>query len=151
VICGTQAGSVSASKRAYYAGPGNKFWTTLHLLELTPFRFAPEAYLRLPDYGIGLTDVAKLTSGPDTALRKEHFDVSGFVGRIARFSPRIVAFNGKRAASVILKTRTRSLEYGGNQPRIGPSRVFVLPSTSGAASAYWDFEAWAESQVWCAS
>ena len=144
VFCGTQAGAASALKHAYYAGPGNKFWVALHQLELTPYCFKPKAYLQLLDCGIGLTDVAKLTSGPDTALRREHFDVSGFVGRIERFAPRLVAFNGKRAASVVLNIRTRLLSYGVSQRRIGQSTVFVLASTSGAASGYWDFSAWSE-------
>ena len=30
VFCGTAAGAVSAKRRAYYAGPGNKFWQTIH-------------------------------------------------------------------------------------------------------------------------
>jgi G:T/U-mismatch repair DNA glycosylase len=30
VICGTAAGERSAKLGAYYAGPGNKFWRTLH-------------------------------------------------------------------------------------------------------------------------
>ena len=30
VFCGTAAGDASAKKRAYYAGPGNRFWKTLH-------------------------------------------------------------------------------------------------------------------------
>ena len=41
VFCGTAAGTKSAIAGAYYAGPGNKFWPTLHAIGLTPRRFAP--------------------------------------------------------------------------------------------------------------
>ncbi|WP_449376135.1 uracil-DNA glycosylase family protein, partial [Bosea thiooxidans] len=58
-ICGTQAGTASARRGAYYAGPGNKFWAVLHQIGLLPERFAPERFREMPRYGIGLTDVAK--------------------------------------------------------------------------------------------
>lgn len=98
VFCGTQAGAVSARRGAYYAGPGNKFWKTLFETGLVPARLGPTDFLTLPRYGIGFTDVAKGTSGPDTALLRHHFDIAGFLSKIREHRPAIVAFNGKRAA-----------------------------------------------------
>ena len=95
----------------------------------------------LPDHGIGLTDVAKLTSGPDTALRKHHFDAEGFMVRMAGVRPRIVAFNGKRAAQAVLGP---SRTYGLQPDRLAGAEIFVLPSTSGAASGFWSIEPWRE-------
>ena len=74
VFCGTQAGTQSARRGAYYAGRGNRFWPTLHDVGLTPVRLAPEQYPMLLDYGIGLTDMAKKTSGADSLLRPDHVD-----------------------------------------------------------------------------
>jgi double-stranded uracil-DNA glycosylase len=34
VFCGSAASSRSASSRAYYAGPGNRFWMILHKVGL---------------------------------------------------------------------------------------------------------------------
>jgi TDG/mug DNA glycosylase family protein len=65
VIVGTAAGPTSARKRLYYAGPGNRFYRTLHEVGLTPIELPPSDYAKLLDYGIGLTDLAKGTSGPD--------------------------------------------------------------------------------------
>ncbi|HEV7260162.1 MAG TPA: mismatch-specific DNA-glycosylase [Bosea sp. (in: a-proteobacteria)] len=141
VFCGTQAGAASARRGAYYAGPGNKFWKTLHEIGLTPERLAPEAFPTLPDYGIGLTDVAKLTSGPDTDLRSAHFDAEGLMARMALVRPRIVAFNGKRAAQAVLGP-LRS--YGLQPVQLVGAEIFVLPSTSGAASGFWSIEPWKE-------
>jgi len=42
VFCGTAVGTVSARRRAYYAGPGNAFWPTLHRVGLTPRQLLPE-------------------------------------------------------------------------------------------------------------
>ena len=142
VFCGTQAGTASALKRAYYAGPGNRFWPTLYETGLVPLRLQPNAYRRLLDFRIGLTDVAKRTFGPDSSLRRDHFDADGFRRKIERHAPRIVAFNGKKAAAVALQSPATDLRYGRQDVTIGRSKVFVLPSTSGAASGFWDLEPW---------
>ena len=41
VVCCTAAGTASATVRAYYAGPGNQFWSILHETGLTPRRLPP--------------------------------------------------------------------------------------------------------------
>ncbi|KRE24148.1 hypothetical protein ASE66_02495 [Bosea sp. Root483D1] len=144
VFCGTQAGSVSARRGAYYAGPGNRFWPTLFETGLIPLQLGPADFRELPRYGIGCTDVAKWTSGPDTALARDHFDVAGFLGKMRVHRPAIVAFNGKRAAQAVLPQIGRGLAYGLQPDTIDDIRVVVLPSTSGAASGYWSIEPWRE-------
>ena len=142
VFCGTQAGAVSAARGAYYAGPGNKFWAVLHEVGLTPVRLLPGEFREVPRYGIGLTDVAKRTSGPDSALRGGHFDVIGFTERIAANRPRILAFNGKRAAQAALGIREGRLAFGPQAHRLAGADIFILPSTSGAAAGFWSIEPW---------
>ena len=44
VFCGSAAGAVSARVGAYYAGPGNRFWPTLHRVGLTPRLLAPAEF-----------------------------------------------------------------------------------------------------------
>ncbi len=145
VFCGTQAEAASARRGAYYAGPGNKFWKTLFETGLIPEQLGPANFPDLPRYGIGFTDVAKRTSGPDTALLRQHFDIVGFLAKIREHAPAIVAFNGKRAAQAALgEERGLKLSYGLQQSLFAGSRVFILPSTSGAASGYWSIEPWRE-------
>lgn len=145
VFCGTQAGAASARRGAYYAGPGNKFWKTLFETGLIPEPLGPADFPDLPRYGIGSTDVAKGTSGPDTALMRHHVDSAGFLAKIREYAPAIVAFNGKRAAQAVLEEeRGRRLAYGLQPFPLAGSRVFILPSTSGAASGYWSIEPWRE-------
>jgi TDG/mug DNA glycosylase family protein len=143
VFCGTQAGAQSARRGAYYAGRGNRFWPTLHNAGLTPVRLAPEQYARLLDYGIGLTDMAKKTSGADSLLRPDHVDQK-FLEKIVRYAPRFLAFNGKRAASLALKVSGPMLSYGRQDRMIGRTEVYILPSSSGAASGFWDARHWHE-------
>lgn len=142
VFCGTQAGAASARRGAYYAGPGNKFWPVLHEIGLVPERLRPEEFRALLRYGIGLTDVAKRTSGPDSALRGGHFDVAGFTARIAANRPRILAFNGKRAAQAALGTSEGRLAYGPQAHGLADADIYILPSTSGAAAGFWSIEPW---------
>ncbi|WP_293797360.1 mismatch-specific DNA-glycosylase [uncultured Bosea sp.] len=142
VFCGTQAGAASARLGAYYAGPGNKFWPVLHQIGLVPVRLRPEEFRTLLRYGIGLTDVAKRTSGPDSALRGDHFDVAGFTARIDANQPRILAFNGKRAAQAALGISEGRLSYGPQTHGLADADIYVLPSTSGAAAGFWSIEPW---------
>jgi double-stranded uracil-DNA glycosylase len=144
VFCGTQAGAASARRGAYYAGPGNKFWKTLFETGLLPLPLGPADFPDLPRYGIGFTDVAKGTSGPDTVLLRHHVDITGFLAKIREHAPAIVAFNGKRAAQAALGERGLTLGYGLQPSLLVGSRVFILPSTSGAASGYWSIEPWRE-------
>lgn len=145
VFCGTQAGAVSARLGAYYAGPGNKFWKTMFDTGLIPEPLGPMDFRELPRYGIGFTDVAKRTSGPDTSLMRHHVDSAGFLAKIREHAPAIVAFNGKRAAQAALGgERGLTLAYGLQPSLLVGSRVFILPSTSGAASGYWSIEPWRE-------
>ncbi len=68
VFCGTAAGTVSARRGAYYAHPQNKFWRVLFAVGLTPRLVRPEEYRELPQWGLGLTDIAKHVSGMDREL-----------------------------------------------------------------------------------
>ncbi len=141
VFCGTAVGDQSAKRGCYYAGPGNQFWPTLKKLGLIPKDFKREEFRGLPVYGVGLTDLVKARSGQDAKLNTEDFDVVAFRQKIEKFSPGILAFNGKKAAEVFLG---RAVGYGLQKDKIGNTRIFVLPSTSGAARGYWDETKWAK-------
>lgn len=141
VFCGSAAGTQSARAGAYYAGRGNRFWETLFQVGLTPRRLEPREFRALLAYGIGLTDLAKIACGPDDSLSSKDDDIAGLWAKMARFAPRVLAFNGKRAASVFLG---RSVAYGLQPERIGATTLFVLPSTSGAARRWWDVSHWHE-------
>jgi len=128
VFCGTAAGTASAARGAYYAGPGNKFWATLHKLGLTPRRLAPSEFASVLDYGIGLTDLCKLRAGSDVAIGRDAFDVAGLTARIAKHAPVLLAFNGVKAARETLGVIDG---YGPQALRVADAHTWVLPSASG--------------------
>jgi double-stranded uracil-DNA glycosylase len=141
VFCGTAAGTASAKAKAYYAGPGNAFWRTLHVTGLTPVQMEPAEFGRLPEFGIGLTDICKVLHGSDAEVGTVEFDIDGLRARIAEVEPGLLAFNGKNAARGALQ---RPVDFGPQEEQIGGAAVWVLPSTSGAARRHWNIGPWRE-------
>ena len=134
VICGTAAGTTSASIGHYYAGPGNLFWTYLYRAGITTEPLFPSTDSRVLEFGVGLTDLAKKVAASCDRGLHAHYDVGAFVLKIERFRPAWVAFHGKKAAREVSK----ALGHGGKVPlgeqpwMVGNARVFVLPSASGS-------------------
>lgn len=143
VFCGTAAGDISATRKSYYAGPGNQFYPTLWNCGFTSRLLLPEEFNELTRYKIGLTDLAKLAHGNDSRIKRNDFDIIGFEQKILNYQPKIVCFNGKKAASVYLGlSTTTQVIYGLQQRTIGRSKLYVTPSTSGAARGAWDISLW---------
>lgn len=139
VFCGTAAGNASARAGAYYAGPGNAFWSTLHEVGLTTRRLLSSEFRELPAHGIGLTDACKQRHGSDLEVGQDGFDVAGLEARVTAAAPVLLAFNGKNAARAVL---ARPVTYGPAPETVGGARVWILPSTSGAARRFWEIEPW---------
>ena len=139
VFCGTAAGAASARLGAYYAGPGNAFWPMLQRTGLTPRRLEPAEFRSVIRFGLGLTDLAKTASGSDRDIDAAHFDPERLGRLIARYRPGILAFTSKRAAAEFLGRRSA---YGLQRDILGDTRLFVLPSPSGAARGHWDETYW---------
>jgi RimJ/RimL family protein N-acetyltransferase/G:T/U-mismatch repair DNA glycosylase len=140
VVCGSAAGDRSAQLGQYYAGPGNKFWRTMARVGLTPRRLTPGEAGLLPDLGIGLTDLVKDQSGPDSGIEFGGESRELLRRKMQELQPDILCFNGKRAAKEFLRSTT--VEYGLQPQRIGATRLFVAPSTSAAANGSWDPAWW---------
>ena len=141
VICGTAVAGHSAKVGSYYAGRGNKFWPTIHVAGLTDRCLHTEEFKDLLEYRVGLTDLVKTVAGTDDKLTEGDFDVESFKEKIIAKSPKIVCFNGKKAAETYLG---KKVGYGLLSDTIGATLLFVAPSTSGAANRFWDLQKWIE-------
>ncbi|MCB0827518.1 MAG: mismatch-specific DNA-glycosylase [Solirubrobacterales bacterium] len=135
VFVGTAKSEASARAGHYYANPRNGFWGLLRATGLTGgVRVDPSEDRTVLDHGVGLTDlVAGRAASSDGLLRAADFDLPGFVARVERFRPIVVAFNGGNSASRV----ARHLGYA--DPAEGPigwelagSSVYRLPSSSSA-------------------
>ena len=121
----------------HYANPVNNFYRLLYESGLTPLLLKPEEDGTLPRYGIGLTNLvldipsANESEVPTAIYRAARDELTR---KIKRYEPRLVVFNGIGVFVYYFGYRPKRL---GLQPeQIGKSRVFVTPSSSGAANAY---------------
>ncbi|HEX2527693.1 MAG TPA: mismatch-specific DNA-glycosylase [Geminicoccus sp.] len=145
VFVGMAAGKASAAKGRHYAGPGNKFWSVLAAVRLTPERLTPDRERELLGHGLGLTDMQKRQSGADAEINVGPADVELARCKLRANRPAAIAFNGKRAAAYWLGTGTTALRYGPmDDPHGVVPELFILPLTSGAASGFWDVRPWIE-------
>jgi len=138
VFCGTAAGNVSAARAAYYAHPQNRFWSALHVFGLTPRKLKPEEYPELPQWGLGLTDIAKHVSGldrelPPDALGREA--CAALAAKIVAAEPAWLAFTSLAAGRRYLG---RAASFGEQPERIGQTRLWLLPSPSPNAGWNWE-------------
>jgi double-stranded uracil-DNA glycosylase len=141
VFCGSAVSTKSAKVGAYYAGPRNKFWGVLYRVGLTPRQLVPQEFRTVTAYGIGLTDIVKAKSGPDSVLVPSDRDPERVRKVIVASTPKALAFNGKGSAEHFYG---QPVIYGRQPQDLGPTAVFVLPSTSGRADYYWDEAYWRE-------
>ena len=146
-FCGTAAGNRSVERGHYYAGQGNRFWSLIHEIGITSRLLNPEEDQAAPQFGIGLTDLAKGASGMDRDVPHSAYVPSHLSAIVEEHHPKIVAFNGLKAARIILGQQASYGRYSGAQrPDLFTNQllIWVLPSTSGAARGYFQLEPWLE-------
>jgi TDG/mug DNA glycosylase family protein len=138
VFCGTALSRVSAQAMAYYAHPRNLFWPTLHAEGFTPGAHAlqPADYARVLDFGFGLTDLCKFSSGNDNELPRNAFDADALRDKILRYQPAVLAFTSKTAGRAFCG---RGAALGWQPMTVGATKLYVLPSTS--PNARWQWQA----------
>ncbi|WP_448207391.1 mismatch-specific DNA-glycosylase [Azospirillum sp. sgz302134] len=127
---GTRSGALGHN----YAGRGNQFWRLLAASGLTPRLMQPEEDSRLPEFGLGSTNlVARATpSAADLSRAELRGGVPRLRALVAEFRPRIIAYTGK---GVYLAAADRDRADWGVQDTslFGSPIDVVLPSPSGLA------------------
>ncbi len=96
----------------------------------------------MPNFGLGLTDIAKTVSGMDKelpAVALGKLACEAMRAKIAVFQPRVLAFTSLAAGRSFLR---RSAGFGEQPERIGATRLWLLPSPSPAANWNWDQTWW---------
>jgi len=142
VLCGSAVGTASALAGAYYAHKQNKFWTILHQTGLTPALLQPQQYRELLQHRIGLTDFVKTHSGMDHEIplsKLAQDSRARLTASMMKYRPKFLAFTSKNAGQRFLGGKR---EYGEQIERIAETRIWILPSTSGAAQGSWRPEIW---------
>jgi TDG/mug DNA glycosylase family protein len=138
LFVGINPGVRSALTGHHFAGFSNRFWKLLYRSGLVP---NPVTYLdddRLPEWGFGITNVvARATRGIDE-LRPEEYAAGRLRlrNKVRRYKPSVVAFVGITVYRAMFPQSKGPVTMGLQQQRLGESRVFVLPNTSGRNAHY---------------
>jgi mismatch-specific thymine-DNA glycosylase len=135
VFVGINPGLASAAARHHYAGRTNHFWPLLHEAGFVPEPLAYADDARVPEFGIGLTNLVDRPSRGIDDLSKEEMAAGAERVRekLRRCRPRIVCFNGKAIAEAFLGRRCA---LGVQPERWEGLPVYVMPSTSARAASY---------------
>jgi TDG/mug DNA glycosylase family protein len=131
LFVGINPGLRSAAVGHNFARPGNRFWPTLHAAGFTPRLLGPEEDVTLPQYGLGITNIAPRPTRAASDLTDEELRAGAqtLERLVAEIRPRLVAMVGVTAYRVAFGRRKATL---GLQPNpIGGRPVWVLPNTSG--------------------
>lgn len=126
----------SAEVGHHFARPGNRFWPTLHAAGFTPRRLRPEEDATLPEYGVGVTNIAPRPTREAAELTREELTTgaAALESIVARDRPGLVAVLGLGAYRTAF---ARSRAAMGLQPEeLGGRPVWVLPNPSGLNAHY---------------
>ena len=132
LFCGTAAGTASAARGHYYAGPGNRFWGLLAQTGLTPRRLRPDEDHLLPGFGLGLTDLAKGVAGMDREIPRGAYDPARLAALVAEWQPGVLAFTSLMAARLALGDATLGAGPLPQRAGLAGAALWALPSPSGS-------------------
>jgi TDG/mug DNA glycosylase family protein len=142
LFVGINPGVRSALTGHHFAGYSNRFWKLLVDSGLVPEPVTCKDDLRLPEWGLGITNlIARPTPGISDLRVEEYRDGWTLLNRkIRRYRPQIVAIVGVTVYRAILQSldgamapaAVRRQSVIGLQPIVvHGARVFVLPNPSG--------------------
>ena len=126
LVCGYNAGPISAEIEHYFANPAHRFWRTLYDARLTPELLKPERDTELLKYGIGLTDLMKNSIHGDGA-RPSDDDRALLNDLVLQFKLLILVFQGKRPAVGFLG---HDAGWGHTGQTIGKTKIWIAPDPS---------------------
>jgi TDG/mug DNA glycosylase family protein len=141
LFVGINPGVRSAITGHHFAGYSNRFWKLLSDSRLVPERVTYEDDDRLPEWGLGLTNlIARPSPGINELRPAEYLDGwKALNGKIRRYRPEVVALVGVTVYRAILpllggerfSDGTRLSVVGPQSLTIHGARLFVLPNPSG--------------------
>lgn len=135
LLIGINPGVMSATTGHHFAGPTNRFWRLLYESGIVPEPVTHEDDVRLPSWGIGMTNlVARPTPGIDTLRPEEYLEGWKILERkIDRYRPEIVAFVGVTMYRALWRVigGVPEIKPGLQKATVHGARLFVLPNPSG--------------------
>ncbi|MCL5735362.1 MAG: G/U mismatch-specific DNA glycosylase [Actinobacteria bacterium] len=136
LFVGINPGLYSAAVGHHFARPGNRFWPALYEAGFTPRLLGPDEEGELSGWGVGITNLVSRATAAASELSSEELHLGRVLleDRVARYSPDWAAFVGFGAYAIAFDRG--KVSPGPQEERIGPSRIWVLPNTSGLNAHY---------------
>jgi TDG/mug DNA glycosylase family protein len=137
LLIGINPGVMSATTGHHFAGPTNRFWRLLYESGIVPEPITHEDDVRLPEWGIGMTNlIARPSPGIDVLKPAEYLEGWKILeAKIDRFRPEIAAFVGvtmyRALWRVLGHAEPPDVVPGFQKATVHGARIFVLPNPSG--------------------
>ena len=136
LFVGINPGVRSAITGHHFAGYSNRFWKLLSDSRLVPQPITYEDDDRLPEWGLGITNlIARPSPGIGDLRPAEYVEAWSALNRkIRRYRPKVVALVGVtlyRALLPMLDCAPAATAVGPQRMKIHGARLFVLPNPSG--------------------
>jgi len=134
LVCGLNPSLHAADAGVGYAGPGNRFWPALKASGLVAADIDRDPWRLLSEERIGMTDLVKRASTRAAEVTSAEYQhglerLDRLCALLAPKAVIMVGLAGWRAAV------DRGAVPGWHRRRLGPSPVYVMPSTSGLNAA----------------
>jgi len=134
LFVGINPGIRSAAIGHHFAGYSNRFWKLLYESRLVPEALRTQDDGRLPEWGLGITNlIPRATPGIDTLRPEEYVAGTRALRRkVRRWRPEVVAFVSVTLYRVVFVRRPAApVRLGLQDEEFEGARVFVLPNPSG--------------------
>lgn len=131
IFCGINPATSAAVAGNNFSNPSNRFWRVLHLAGFTDTLLRAQDERRLLDYGCGITAVVSRPTRRAQEVLPQEFKQAHpvFEAKVRRYAPRVVAFLGKRAFSLMMDQP--ELPWGRYPSPFGGAIAWILPNPSG--------------------
>jgi double-stranded uracil-DNA glycosylase len=139
LFVGINPGLRSVAIGHHFAGYSNRFWRLLFESKLTPEPFTHQDDWRLPDWGLGLTNIIQRPSAGIDVLKPREY-IAGkkrLITTVRHYRPDTVALLGVTIYRTLFpEYRTGRISLGFQDQRLASRPVFVLPNPSGRNAYY---------------
>ena len=139
LFVGINPGLRSAAMGHHFAGHSNRFWKLLFESKLTPMPLTYRDDWRLPEWGLGLTNIVQRPSAGIDVLKPREY-IAGrkrLLATVTRYRPHAVALLGVTIyRTLFLEYRTGRISLGLQAKTLAGRPVFVLPNPSGRNAYY---------------
>ena len=139
LFVGINPGLRSAATGHHFAGYSNRFWKLLFESKLAPEPLTHQDDWRLPDWGLGLTNIIERPSAGVDVLKPREY-IAGrkrLIATVKHYRPHTIALLGVTIYRTLFpEYRSGRISLGLQAKTLAERPVFVLPNPSGRNAHY---------------